>query len=263
MQEASMFTSIAGRAVVVTGGSRGIGKGIARVFAGAGGRVLIVGRDADAARSAEAELSAGGAEVSHVLADVSRREDCQRIAAAAAERLGGIDVLCANAGIFPAAPLAEMTDENIDEVLGTNLKGTILTVQACLPALAASGRGRVILTSSITGPITGFPGWAHYGASKAGQLGFLKTAAIELATSGITINAVLPGNIVTEGLDELGEEYNAQMAASIPLRRLGTVEEIGYAALFFATDEARYITGQTIVVDGGQVLPESLAALEG
>ncbi len=258
-----MFTSIAGRAVVVTGGSRGIGKGIARVFAGAGGRVLIVGRDADAAKSAAAELSAGGAEVSHVLADVSRREDCQRIAATAAERLGGIDVLCANAGIFPAAPLAEMTEENIDEVLGTNLKGTILTVQACLPALARSGRGRVILTSSITGPITGFPGWAHYGASKAGQLGFLKTAAIELAASGITINAVLPGNIVTEGLDELGEEYNAQMAASIPLRRLGTVEEIGYAALFFATDEARYITGQTIVVDGGQVLPESLAALEG
>src|SRR6516164_7703063 len=100
--------------------------------------------------------------------------------AAAAERFGGIDVLCANAGIFPAAPLAEMTDEEIDGVLGTNLRGTILSVQACLPALAASGRGRVILTSSITGPITGFPGWAHYGASKAGQLGFLRTAAIEL-----------------------------------------------------------------------------------
>ena len=258
-----MFTSIAGRAVVVTGATRGIGKGIARVFAGAGARVLIVGRDAEAAKATVAELSATGAEASHVLADVSRREDCQRIAAAAAERFGGIDVLCANAGIFPAAPLAEMTDADIDEVLGTNLRGTILSVQACLPALAASGRGRVILTSSITGPITGFPGWAHYGASKAGQLGFLRTAAIELAASAITINAVLPGNIVTEGLDELGEEYQAQMAASIPLRRLGTVEEIGYAALFLATDEAGYITGQTIVVDGGQVLPESLAALDG
>jgi 3-oxoacyl-[acyl-carrier protein] reductase len=258
-----MFTSIAGRAVVVTGATRGIGKGIARVFAGAGGRVLIVGRDAEAAKATVAELSATGAEVSYVLADVSRREDCRRVAATAAERFGGIDVLCANAGIFPAAPLAEMTDEDIDEVLGTNLRGTILSVQACLPALAASGRGRVILTSSITGPITGFPGWAHYGASKAGQLGFLRTAAIELAGSGITINAVLPGNIVTEGLDELGEEYQAQMAASIPLRRLGTVEEIGHAALFLATDEAGYITGQTIVVDGGQVLPESLAALDG
>jgi 3-oxoacyl-[acyl-carrier protein] reductase len=258
-----MFTSIAGRAVVVTGATRGIGKGIARVFAGAGARVLIVGRDAEAAKATVAELSATGAEASHLLADVSRREDCQRIAAAAAERFGGIDVLCANAGIFPAAPLAEMTGEDIDEVLGTNLRGTILSVQACLPALAASGRGRVILTSSITGPITGFPGWAHYGASKAGQLGFLRTAAIELAASGITINAVLPGNIVTEGLDELGEDYLASMTASIPLRRLGTVEEIGHAALFLATDEAGYITGQTIVVDGGQVLPESLAALDG
>ena len=257
-----MFTSIAGRAVVVTGATRGIGKGIAQVFAGAGARVLIVGRDAEAAKDMVAELSATGAEASHVLADVSRREDCQRIAAAAAERFGGIDVLCANAGIFPAAPLAEMTDEDIDAVLGTNLRGTILSVQACLPALAASGRGRVILTSSITGPITGFPGWAHYGASKAGQLGFLRTAAIELAASDITINAVLPGNIVTEGLDSLGEEYQAQMAASIPLRRLGTVEEIGHAALFLATDEAGYITGQTIVVDGGQVLPESLAPLD-
>jgi len=258
-----MFTSIAGRAVVVTGATRGIGKGIARVFAGAGARVLIFGRDAEAAKATVAELSAAGAEVSYVLADVSRREDCQRIAAAAAERFGGIDVLCANAGIFPASPLAEMTDEDIEEVLGTNLRGTILSVQACLPALAASGHGRVILTSSITGPITGFPGWAHYGASKAGQLGFLRTAAIELAASAITINAVLPGNIVTEGLDELGEDYLASMTASIPLRRLGTVEEIGYAALFLATDEAGYITGQTIVVDGGQVLPESLAALDG
>jgi 3-oxoacyl-[acyl-carrier protein] reductase len=258
-----MFTSIAGRVVVVTGATRGIGKGVARVFAGAGARVLIVGRDAEAAKATVAELSATGAEASHVLADVSRREDCRRIAAAAAERFGGIDVLCANAGIFPAAPLAEMTDEDIEAVLGTNLRGTILSVQACLPALAASGRGRVILTSSITGPITGFPGWAHYGASKAGQLGFLRTAAIELAADGVTINAVLPGNIVTEGLDDLGEEYQAQMAASIPLRRLGTVEEIGHAALFLATDEAGYITGQTIVVDGGQVLPESLAALDG
>jgi len=258
-----MFTSIAGRTVVVTGATRGIGKGIARVFAGAGARVLIVGRDAEAAKATVAELSATGAEVSHVLADVSVREDCQRIAAAAAERYGGIDVLCANAGIFPATPLAEMTDENIDEVLGTNLRGTILSVQACLPALAASGHGRVILTSSITGPITGYPGWAHYGASKAGQLGFLRTAAIELAASGITINAVLPGNVVTEGLDDLGEDYLASMTAAIPLRRLGTVEEVGYAALFLATDEAGYITGQTIVVDGGQVLPESLAAMEG
>jgi 3-oxoacyl-[acyl-carrier protein] reductase len=257
-----VFTSIAGRAVVVTGATRGIGKGIARVFAGAGARVLIAGRDAEAAKATVAELSAAGAEVSSVLGDVARREDCQRIAAAAQERLGGIDVLCANAGIFPERRLADMTDEDIEQVFGTNLTGCILSVQACLPALTRSGRGRVILTSSITGPITGFPGWSHYGASKAGQLGFMRTAAIELAPSGITVNAVLPGNVLTEGLADLGEDYIRQMTAAIPLRRLGTVEEIGHAALFLASDEAGYITGHAIVVDGGQVLPESPDALD-
>jgi 3-oxoacyl-[acyl-carrier protein] reductase len=258
-----VFTSIAGRAVVVTGGTRGIGKGIARVFASNGARVLITGRDGDAAKATADELAAAGWDVSYLLADVSVRADCARMAEVAADRLGGIDVLCANAGIFPEARLAEMTDEDIDTVLGTNLRGSILSVQACLPALAASGHGRVVLTSSITGPITGFPGWVHYGASKAGQLGFMRTAAIELAASRVTINAVLPGNVLTEGLAELGDDYIQSMTASIPLRRLGTVDEIGYAALFLATDEAAFITGQTIVVDGGQVLPESLGALDG
>jgi 3-oxoacyl-[acyl-carrier protein] reductase len=257
-----VFTSIAGRAVVVTGATRGIGKGIARVFSASGARVLIVGRDKDAATGAVAELATGGAEVSYVLADVSVRADCERIARTAAERLGGIDVLCANAGIFPDRRLADMTDEDLDTVFGTNLRGCILSVQACLPALRESAHGRVILTSSITGPITGFAGWSHYGASKAGQLGFMRSAALELAPHGITVNAVLPGNVITEGLVDLGEEYMREMTASVPLRRLGTVDEIGYAALFLATDEAAYITGQTIVVDGGQVLPESLGAMD-
>jgi 3-oxoacyl-[acyl-carrier protein] reductase len=257
-----VFTPITGRAVVVTGATRGIGKGIARVFAANGAQVLIVGRDEKAARSTADELSSGGAKVSYVLADVGSREGCARMAETALQRFGRIDILCANAGIFPESRLADMTDEDIEEVFGINLRGCILSVQACLPALARSGHGRVILTSSITGPITGFPGWAHYGASKAGQLGFMRTAAIELAPSGITVNAVLPGNVVTEGLNELGDDYIRQMTATIPLGRLGTVEEIGHAALFLATDEAAYITGQTIVVDGGQVLPESLAAVD-
>ena len=262
-----MFTSIAGRVVVVTGGTRGIGKGIARVFARNGARVLITGRDFQTAQTAADELNGQARAAEHpgdvtfVLTDVSNVEDCKRMAAIAQERLGGVDVLCANAGIFPGAKLADLTETDVDRVLGTNLKGTILSVQACLPALAASGRGRVILTSSITGPITGYPGWTHYGASKAGQLGFMRTAAIELAPSGITINAVLPGNIVTEGLDDLGKDYASGMTEAIPMRRLGTVDEIGYAALFFATDEASYITGQSIVVDGGQVLPESPDAM--
>ncbi len=253
-----MFTSIAGRAVVVTGGTRGIGKGIASVFARNGARVLITGRDFEVGRAAADELPG---EVSFLQADTSSREDCRRMAGIAQERLGGIDVLCANAGIFPDGRLEDLSEDDLDRVFNTNLKGTILAVQACLPALRRSGRGRVIITSSITGPITGFPGWTHYGASKAGQLGFMRTAAIELASSGITVNAVLPGNIATEGLAELGDDYAAGMTAAIPLRRLGSVDDIGYAALFFATDEAAYISGQTIVVDGGQVLPESPEAM--
>jgi 3-oxoacyl-[acyl-carrier protein] reductase len=122
--------------------------------------------------------------------------------------------------------------------------------------------GRIVLTSSITGSIVGQPGYAHYGASKAAMLGFMRSAALEVAAAGITINAVLPGNIATEGQLSLGPDYAASMAACIPMKRLGSVEDIANAALFFATEEAGYITGQTLVVDGGQLLPESPAALE-
>jgi 3-oxoacyl-[acyl-carrier protein] reductase len=256
-----VFTPVEGCSVVVTGGSRGIGRGIAEVFARAGARVLITARDAVALEETAAALRADGGEVETVAVDVSRPEGCAEMAAAAVHRFGGIDVLCANAGIFPSRALADMTEADLDLVLGVNVKGTFFAVTACLPALTTSGRGRVVLTSSITGPVTGFPGWSHYGASKAAQLGFLRTAAIELAPRGITVNAVLPGNVLTEGLQELGDAYLAGMAAGIPLRRLGSVADIGNAALFLATQEAGYITGQTLVVDGGQVLPESLEAL--
>lgn len=254
-----MFTSLAGCSVVVTGASKGIGRGIAGVFVDAGAKVLITGRDAASLQDAVAEL---GGDSSYVVADVGSREDCDRMAATAVERHGGIDVLCANAGIFPAARLDVMTPDDLQSVLGTNLNGTVFAVQACLEALTASGRGRVVVTSSITGPYTGYPGWSHYGASKAAQLGFIRTAALELAPKGITINAVLPGNIATEGLDGLGGDYLAAMAASVPQKRLGSVFDIGNAALFFATEEAGYITGQSLVVDGGQVLPESMQALQ-
>lgn len=257
------MSSINGYSVIVTGATKGIGKGIARSFVEAGAKVLITGRNEDDARTAVTDLERSGAgPVSYVLGDVANRADVDRMVATALERHGGIDVLCANAGVFPDARLDVMTDDDWDLVMNTNVKGNFLSVQACLPELAKSGHGRVILTSSITGPVTGFPGWAHYGASKAAQLGFMRTAAIELAKRGITINAVLPGNIETEGLADLGEDYRKSMEASIPMGRLGSVADIGAAALFFASPEAGFITGQALVVDGGQILPESLAALE-
>ncbi len=249
------------KSVIVTGGSKGIGRGVARVFAGEGAKVLLVGRQSDAGEQAAREIVDAGGSASFFRADVSDPGDVEAMVEAAVGRHGGIDVLCSNAGVFPSARLDEMTEEEWDTVNSINLKGTFLTVKACLPELKRSDAGRVLLTSSITGPITGYPGWAHYGATKAGMLGFMRTAAIEFAQHNITINAVMPGNIMTEGLDDVGEEYLATMTRSIPMGRLGESEDIGYAMLFLASGEAKYITGQTLVVDGGQTLPESIEAV--
>lgn len=257
-----MLKPIAGRVAVVTGGSRGIGRGIARTLAHHGVRVLIAARGEEAARGVVQEIRDAGGTAEHVSADVGVPEDSERIAKAALEHFGGIDIVCSNAGIFPPKLLRDLTAAEIDEVFRVNLRGTMLTVKACVPELERSGHGRVILTSSITGPITGYPGWSHYGASKAGQLGFMRTVAMELAGAGITVNAVLPGNIKTEGLADLGDEYERRMAAAIPLRRLGTVDDVANTVLFLASDEAAYLTGVAIVVDGGQILPESLGSLE-
>jgi len=253
-----MSASLKGRSVLVTGGSKGIGRGIAQVFAEAGARVAIVARHLDQAEAAAREIGHGAYGLA---GDVTALNSMEAAMQAAVTRSGGLDVVCANAGIFPPNRLEDMTSAQWDEVIDTNLKGTFHTVRAAVAHLKKSDQGRIVITSSITGPVTGYPGWTHYGASKAGQLGFMRTACIELAKYGITVNAILPGNIITEGLAGMGADYQATMAASVPLKRLGTVADIGHAALYFASKEAGYVTGQTIIVDGGQILPESLEAL--
>ena len=257
-----MLTSVRGRTAVVTGGSKGIGKGIARLFAKNGAKVMVVARGEDDAKKSCDEFNADGGGAKYCIADVSDWDDVQRVVKETVDTFGSLDILCANAGIFPQSKMAHMDVSEWDHVLGTNLKSTFMCVKAAIPEFSKQGSGRVVITSSITGPVTAFPGWTHYGASKSGQLGFLKTAAMELAPLNVTINAVMPGNIITEGLEGLGQDYLDTMAASIPLKRLGKVEDIGYATLFFASDEAAYITGQTLIIDGGQILPESLEAIE-
>jgi len=236
----------------VTGGAKGIGLGIAKGFAEAGDRVVIMGRDET--RTREAARDVPGAQ--WVVGDVASAADCARVVAEAVERNGGLDVLCANAGVFPSSPLVSMNEDELDQVIGTNVKGTVLTVQAAVEALTASGRGRVVITSSITGPVTGYAGWSHYGATKAAQLGFMRSAALELAPRGITVNAVLPGNVRTWGLEVMGADYLERMRAAIPVGRIGEVEDIAAACVFLASAGASFITGQSLVVDGGQVLPE-------
>lgn len=249
------------KSVIVTGGSKGLGRGIAQVFAREGAKVLVVARQQDAGERTAREIVDAGGTASFFRADVSNWGDVEAMAEATVDRHGGIDILCSNAGIFPSARVEEMTQEEWDTVNSVNLKGTFLAVKACLPELKKKKEGRILLTSSITGPITGYPGWAHYGATKAGMLGFMRTAAIEFARYNITINAVMPGNIMTEGLDDIGEDYLRRMEQSIPLGKLGDPEDVAYAMLFLASHEAKYITGQTLVVDGGQTLPESMDAV--
>jgi len=250
-----MSFSVYGRSVIVTGGSRGIGYGIAEVFADAGAQVTIVGRDPDVAAKAAINLADHGASVDCVIADISKPRECVRVADEVMATRGRIDILCANAGMFTEKMLADMTEADYDETLDLNMKGCLFSVQACLPALAASGHGRVVVTSSITGSMTGVAGWTHYSASKAAQLGFVRAAAMELAPLSITVNAILPGSILSDGLRKLGMNLE-EVAASIPLKRLGDPRDIGHAALFLASDEAGYITGQTLVIDGGVTLIE-------
>jgi 3-oxoacyl-[acyl-carrier protein] reductase len=253
-----MIKSLEGKVVVVTGASRGIGKGIARGFSRAGARVAVVSRSVEDAQAVALGLQAEGGLARGFAADVCSKVSLDALARAVAEHWGGVDIVCANAGIFPSGAIEDLREDQWDQVMNTNARSALFSLQAFLPALRKSRAPRLVLTSSITGPLTGYPGWAHYAASKAAQLGFMRTAAVELAPLGITVNAVLPGNILTEGLSGMGADYIKSMTASVPLQRLGTVDDIAAAVLFLASDEAAFITGQTIVVDGGQTLPEAL-----
>ena len=239
---------------VVTGAARGIGRGIAAVLAAEGARVVIADIDGAAAEQTAAALGAGAMALA---TDVRDRASVDALAAAALAAHGRIDILAANAGIYPSTDLADIDDELWDRVMDINVKGALHAVQACTPAMLARGYGRIVLTSSITGPVTGQVGYAHYGASKAAMLGFMRSAAVELATSGVTVNAVMPGNIETPGLGETSEAHQSLMLSSIPMGRFGTAEDVGWAVRYLVSPEAGYVTGQTVIVDGGQVLPEA------
>jgi 3-oxoacyl-[acyl-carrier protein] reductase len=248
--------SLEGRVAVVTGAASGVGLGIAEVLAQEQARVVVVDVDAASAeRAAEALKSAGGCALA-VEADVVDRAAMDAMAAKVLDRLGRIDIVAANAGIYPSVAIEQMADADWDRVMDINVKGVLHAVQACLPSMRRRGYGRIVLTSSITGPLVGAPELAHYAASKAAILGLMRSAALEVVGDGITVNAVQPGNVRTPGIEQFGEEFVSDMIASIPMRRLAEPADVGWAVRFLASEEAGYITGQTIVIDGGQVLPE-------
>ncbi|MEM7886075.1 3-oxoacyl-ACP reductase FabG [Morganella morganii] len=247
---------LTGKIAVVSGGAKGIGRGIVTALKKGGATIVIADIDERTGSATAAEL-----ETDFMALDVTSQSQCRAVISKVREKYGRLDILCSNTGIFPQCTIKSMTEQDWDTMQKVNVKGMFFLVQAALGVMEEQKYGRIVITSSITGPVTGFPGWSHYGASKAAQLGFMRSAALEYARLGITINAVQPGNILTEGLKAQGETYLNQMRATIPTHTLGEPEDIGYAAAFLASDEAKYITGQTIIIDGGQILPESPEAL--
>jgi 3-oxoacyl-[acyl-carrier protein] reductase len=241
-----------GKVALVIGAARGIGKGVAQRFAEEGARLVVADRDEAAGRAAADALKAH-----FVRCDVSAPEDVRGAVEAATSRHGSLDVLVQNAGIYPWQLIEETTPEDWDRVMAVNLRGCFLAARAALVPMKARRQGRMLFTSSITGPHVTSPGHGHYSATKAGINGFIRAAALEFAGYGINVNGVEPGNILTEGVQEhRSAAFIRSMEEAIPLGRLGSVRDVANAFLFLASDEASYITGTTIVVDGGQLLPE-------
>lgn len=247
-----------GKIAIITGASKGIGKGIATVFAEEGATVVLVSRTEQDLQRVVGEITQSGGKASYLVADITSPKQMQEMAASTLEQFGRIDILVHNAaGIYPPSRIDVMTEEEWLEAINTNLNGTFYAVKAVIPAMKQQQYGRIVLTSSISGPRVGLPTKAHYTASKAGVNGLMKTIAIELAKYHITVNAVEPGNIMTEGLQVNSADVIRERTQPIPMGRLGTPRETAYAHLFLASDEAAYITGQSIIVDGGQTLPET------
>ncbi|HFJ9909039.1 TPA: SDR family oxidoreductase [Pseudomonas aeruginosa] len=243
------------RVALVTGAGQGIGRAIAECFAAEGARVLLATRTASRGQAVLEAIRLGGGTAELLAVDLSEHDAARRAVSATLERFGQLDILLHNAAAFPQCTLAELDEGTLERTLAVNLKSCFRLTQAALPALRRSVAGRVLVTSSVTGPRTAIPGLSHYAASKAGVNGFIRAAALELAGDGITVNGVEPGLVATPALGSLGDA--AALAAHIPLGRVGQPLDIAHAMLFLASDEASYITGQTLVVDGGALLPEN------
>jgi 3-oxoacyl-[acyl-carrier protein] reductase len=245
------------KVAIVIGAARGIGAAIAERLVEEGARVVIADTLADDGETTARRLGERG-EAAFVASDVGRKESVDALVQATLARCGRVDILVQNAGIYPYTMLPDIPVEEWDAVLGVNLRGCFLAIQACIAPMRAQKYGRIVLTSSITGPRVSSPGHGHYSASKAGINGLIRAAAIELAPDGITVNGVEPGNVLTEGMQtERSPEYIRAMERAVPLGRLGTPRDVAHAVLFLASDEAAYVTGTTIVIDGGQTLPEA------
>jgi 3-oxoacyl-[acyl-carrier protein] reductase len=243
-------TPLAERVAIVTGGSRGIGVAIAAALAEAGAAVVVAARDADRLERAAKDLAATGASIAAIVADVAKREDCDRLVDAAKQRFGRLDVLVNNAGITRDGLLVRMKDEDWDRVMDINLRGAFLMTRAAAKLMMRQKAGRIINIASTAGAM-GNAGQANYSAAKAGLIGLTKATARELAHWSILVNAVAPGLIETDMSAAVPEAAREAMLAQVPLGRIGTAREVAEVVRFLAGDGAGYITGQVLHVNGG------------
>jgi 3-oxoacyl-[acyl-carrier protein] reductase len=258
-----MIVDLSGKVAIVTGAGQGIGEGIARLFAKSGAKVVIATRSSANGQAVVDSIVKSGGVAWLNQTDVGQHDQVKRVVAQTVDRFGRLDIVVHNAGIYPILSIERLSDADLDQTLSVNLKAGFWFIQAALPHLRKQGGGRFLFTSSVTGPNVAMPETAHYAASKNGINGLIRTAALEYARENITVNGVEPGYILTPAMDALGgPEALAEMAKQIPIGKLGMPADVANAMLFLASDAAAYITGQTIVVDGGSTLPESPVVLD-
>lgn len=238
----------------ITGATRGIGKQIAITLAGEGYNIIINYREENEdLKNTKAQIEAQNVKCLAVKGDVSNYEDCKKMTEEAIAEFGQIDVLVNNAGITKDTLLIRMKPEEFEQVIDVNLKGTFNVTQNIIPYMMKARSGRIINISSVVG-IAGNAGQTNYSASKAGIIGFTKSLAKEVASRNILVNAIAPGFIQTNMTDVLKDDIKEQISKNIPLKRMGTPEDIAGVVKFLAAKESSYITGQVLVVDGGMLM---------
>ncbi len=241
------------RVAVVTGSSKGIGRAIALEFGRHGAKVVVSGRNQERTEQVCRDIQSTGGTAIAVIGDVANMQDAETLIKAAVDEFGKVDILVNNAGITKDSLLIRMSESDWDAVININLKGTFNCIKAVTRLMMKQRYGRIINITSVVGEI-GNAGQANYAASKAGIIGLTKSVARELASRNITCNAIAPGFIETDMTANLDETVKESLKDQIPLGRLGSVEDVAKAVSFLASDEAAYITGQVLNVDGGMVM---------
>ena len=245
--------SLKDKIAIVTGASQGIGKTTAELFSKSGAHVVCIARNEEKIKNLANTISKNGHSASYIPCDISDGDLFQNTIKSVINDYGKIDILINNAGITRDSLVLRMKNHQWDEVLNTNLNGAFYATKSVLRSMMKNKYGRIINITSIVG-LQGNSGQSNYSASKAGLIGFSQSVAKEVASRGITINCIAPGWIETEMTNDLSQDIKSEIIKNIPIGKTGTTEDIAYTALFLASKESKYITGQTITVDGGRVI---------